>query len=68
MERKINVSEVSAAEKFIKNINENEDKKEYLSELYKLSEYRKTTICASNHEKLDKIIEELNEKGYVLNE
>ncbi|WP_298523674.1 3H domain-containing protein [uncultured Methanobrevibacter sp.] len=66
--RNINVSEVSAAEKFIKNIIENEDKKEYLTELYKLSEYRKTTICASNQEKLDKIIEELTEKGYVLNE
>ena len=66
--RSVNVSEVSDAEKFIKNITENEDKKEYLNELYQLSEYRKTTICASNQEKLDKIIKELTEKGYVLNE
>lgn len=66
--RNISVSEVSAAEKFIKNITENKDKKEYLTELYNLSEYRKTTICASNQEKLNKIIEELTEKGYVLNE
>ena len=66
--RSVNVSEVSDAEKFIKNITENEDKKEYLNELYQLSEYRKTTICASNQKKLDKIIKELTEKGYVLNE
>ena len=37
-------------------------------ELYTISKYRETTICASNPEKLDKIIEELNDKGYVLNE
>lgn len=66
--RNINVSESSAAEKFIRNITENENKKEYLNELYKLSEYRKTTICASNEEKLNNIIKELTEKGYVLNE
>ena len=66
--RNVNVSDIESANKFIKNINENENKKEYLTELYNLSEYRKTVICASNQEKLDKIIEELNEKGYVLNE
>lgn len=66
--RKINVSDIESANKFIKNINEDNDKKEYLSELYKLSEYRQTTICAANEEKLNKIINELQEKGYVLNE
>ena len=64
--RNIGVSDSESANKFIRNINEDESKKEYLSELYKLSEYRKTTICASNQEKLDKIISELKEKGYVL--
>lgn len=64
--RNIGVSDSESANKFIKNINEDESKKEYLSELYELSEYRKTTICASNQEKLDKIISELKEKGYVL--
>ena len=68
LSRNINVSESSAAERFIRNITENKDKKEYLNELYKLSEYRKTTICASNEEKLNRIIKELTEKGYVLNE
>ena len=66
--RNINVDDSESAQSFIKNINEDKDKKEYLSELYKLSEYRQTTICAPNQEKLDKIIKELNYKGYVLNE
>lgn len=66
--RNIGVSDSESANRFIKNINENKDKKEYLSELYKLSEYRPTTICASNPEKLDRIMKELQDKGYVLNE
>ncbi|MBQ2666001.1 3H domain-containing protein [Methanobrevibacter sp.] len=66
--RNINVSDSESAQKFIKNINEDESKKEYLEELYKLSEYRQTTICASSREKIDKIISQLNERGYVLNE
>jgi hypothetical protein len=66
--RNINVSDSDSAQKFIKSINDNKDKKEYLTELYNLSEYRETTICAPNQEKLDKIIKELNDKGYVLNE
>ena len=66
--RNINISDGESASKFIEKINEDESKKEYLSELYELSNYRDTTICASNQEKLDKIIKELNDKGYVLNE
>lgn len=66
--RNINVNDGESAQRFIKKINEDKDKREYLSELYKLSEYRQTTICAPNQEKLDKIIKELNDKGYVLNE
>ena len=66
--RNVNASDVESANKFIENINEDASKREYLDELYKLSEYRKMTICAPNKEKLDKIVDELNEKGYVLNE
>lgn len=66
--RKINSADSQSANRFIKNINENKDKKEYLSELYNLSQYRATTISASSPEKLNKIIEELSKKGYVLNE
>ena len=66
--RNIGVSDSKSANLFIKKINENKDKKERLSKLYTLSDYRKTMICASNQEKLDKIIKELQEKGYVLNE
>ena len=62
------MSDSEAAKRFLKNINENNDKKEYLSKLYNLSEFRKTSICAANQEKLNKIINQLNEKGYVLNE
>lgn len=68
LERNIKVSDSEAAKKFIDIIEKDESKKEYLNELYRLSEYRKTTICASSQEKLDKIIKELNDKGYVLNE
>ena len=66
--RNVSVSDSESAEKFIKKINEDKNRKEYLTELYNLSEYRKTVICASKQEKLDKIIKELTDKGYVLNE
>lgn len=68
LSRNINISDIASAKKFIDNLNKNEDKKEYLTKLYGLSDYRNTVICAPNQEKLDKIINELNEKGYVLNE
>lgn len=66
--RKIGVSDSESANKFIKKISEDKNKKEYLAELYRLSENRETTICASNPEKLNKIVEQLNYKGYVLHE
>ena len=66
--RNINISDTKSADRFIRNINENKDKKEYLSKLYDLSDYRTTVICASNQEKIKKIINELTSKGYVLNE
>lgn len=66
--RNINVGDSESASKFIEKLDEDENKKEYLEKLYNLSEYRETTICASNQEKIDKIAKELNEKGYVLNE
>ena len=66
--RNINVSDSASALRFIEKLNEDESKKEYLNKLYNLSEFRETTICASNQEKLDKIVKELKDKGYVLNE
>ena len=66
--RNINISDINSAAKFIEKINENQEKKEHLTKLYELSDYRDTVICAPNQEKLDNIIKELNEKGYVLNE
>lgn len=66
--RNINVHDTQSAKKFIKTITENKDKREYLSQLYELSKYREFKICTSNPEKLDQIIQELQNKGYVLNE
>ena len=66
--RNVNVHDAKSGANFINNINENESKKEYLTKLYNISEYRQVTICASNEEKLNKIIKELTDKGYVLNE
>ena len=66
--RNITVFDSDSSKRFIENINKDKSKKEYLSELYKLSEYRQTSICAPNQEKLNRIVKELNEKGYVLNE
>ena len=66
--RNINNNISESAKNFITNIQENKEKKEYLEKLYNLSDYRQTTICASSEEKLNKIIKELTDKGYVLNE
>ena len=66
--RKVNVSDSESAQRFIDNITKDPSKKEYLTELYNLSEYRDTTISASSEEKLNKILKELTDKGYVLNE
>ena len=66
--RNINVDDAESAQRFIRKIDEDKSKREYLEELYNLSEYRQTTICAPNQERMDRIIEELNDKGYVLNE
>ena len=62
------ISDSESANRFLDNLSEDKDKKNDLEELYKLSEYRQTTICASNKEKLDRIVEELRDKRYVLNE
>lgn len=66
--RNIDVYDTKSANRFINSINENKDKKEYLSQLYELSEFREARICASNQDNLDKIIKELQNKGYVLDE
>jgi len=66
--RKINVSEVKEYEKFIENLNKDKNKKRDLENLYNLTEYRKTKICAINKETIDKIKTELDEKGYLYKE
>ena len=66
--RNVEVSDIESANRFLKNLNEDKEKKDDLNELYELSKYRQTTICASNQETLDRIVEELTGKEYVLNE
>ena len=64
--RNININDAESAEAYIENLKK--DKSEHLHKLYELSDYRETTISASSPEKLDKIVKELSDKGYVLNE
>lgn len=66
--RNIDVYDTKSANRFINSINKNKNKKEYLSQLYELSEFREARICASNQNNLDKIIKELQNKGYVSDE
>lgn len=66
--RNVNVKDMKSANNFIKNINENNDKNKDLNKLYELSDFREIKICASNKEKLNELIKELSDKGYVLNE
>ncbi len=63
--RKINVSEVEEYERFIKNLNKYSDKKKELEDLYKLTDFRETSICAINKETLDDIKKELDQKGFL---
>ncbi|WP_299525259.1 3H domain-containing protein [uncultured Methanobrevibacter sp.] len=66
--RDVNITDTNEASKFIKNLNENKDKKEDLNKLYTLSKYREFTICAPNEDKLNNIINELTKRGFVYNE
>ena len=66
--RTVHVNDSESAKRFIDNVTKDPSKKEYLTELYNLSEYRDTTVSASSEEKLNKILKELTDKGYVLNE
>ena len=66
--RDVKVSDYDSARRFIDNIEKNPKVKEDLNNLYNISKYRELLICASNNEILEKIKNELSEKGYVYNE
>ena len=66
--RDVKVSDYDSAKRFIANIDKNSNVKEDLDKLYNLSKYREFTICASNHEIIEKIEKELSDKGFVYNE
>ena len=63
--REINITEANDADKFIKAIEDQPFKKDEISQLYDLSEYRQTKICAANKEDLNRIIGQLKEKGFI---
>ncbi len=68
LERQINITDYESAKKFINKLNENEDIREDLTNLYNISSYRELLICAENTDIIDKIKKELKDKGYVYNE
>lgn len=66
--REVNVSDYDSAKRFIDNIEKNENVKDDLNNLYNLSKYRELLICAANMETLEKIENQLKDKGFVYNE
>ena len=66
--REVDITDYESAKKFINNLNENEDVKQELNNLYNISDYREFLICAESTETTDKIKKELENKGYVYNE
>ena len=52
----------------IEKIDKNNNIKDDLNHLYKISNYREFTICAANSRTIEKIEKELSDKGFVLNE
>lgn len=66
--REVKVSDSESANRFIENIEGNENIKEDLNNLYNLSKYREISICAANSETIENIEKELQDKGFVYNE
>ena len=66
--REVKVADDESTKKFIENIDKNPTVKEDLNNLYNLSKYREFLICAPNMETLEKIENELKQKGFVYNE
>ena len=66
--RDVKVSDYESAKRFIENIDKNNNIKDDLNHLYKISNYREFTICAANSRTIEKIEKELSDKGFVLNE
>ena len=66
--RDVKVSDYESAKRFIENIDKNNNIKDDLNHLYKISNYREFSICAANSRTIEKIEKELSDKGFVLNE
>ena len=66
--RDVKVSDYESAKRFIEKIDKNNNIKDDLNHLYKISNYREFSICAANSRTIEKIEKELSDKGFVLNE
>ncbi len=66
LKRNVNVYDPVEAKRFIKRLNENPQRKKDLENLYHLSDnVHSHKICAPDKETLNKMIEELDEKGFL---
>ena len=66
--REVKISDFESTQRFIENIEKNKNVKDDLTNLYNLSKYREFLICASDEETIEKIKNELTQKGFVYNE
>lgn len=66
--RKMNLTDEASANQYLIQLNTNPNMKDYLQNIINLTRTRKTTICASSMDELDKIINELTEKGFFKRE
>jgi 2-phosphoglycerate kinase len=63
--RKVNLSEYEETQRFIESLDKNPERKNELEKIYKLSEYREMTICASNKQILEDIKIELSKNNLI---
>ncbi len=69
LRRKINVYDPKEAERFFSSLEKSKKRKEDLEKIYGLSDnIHSHKLCAPDEESLDKMIKELDEKGYLLKE
>ncbi|MGB9938019.1 MAG: 3H domain-containing protein [Methanobacterium sp.] len=65
--RNVNISDPYEVKRFLDNISSNPDRKKDLEKLYELSDnIHGHKLCAPDEESLQKMIDELDEKGFIL--
>ena len=69
LRRKINVYDPKEAERFFTSLEKNKKRKEDLENIYNLSDnLHSHRLCAPDEESLNKMIKELDEKGFLVKE